>query len=71
MMKNRSTIEGTGKVKLFYLQYVHCGRSLEGEMCFTTGIKVGRSGGQFAPKETAARAESAAMIQRFVETVLN
>lgn len=38
--------------------------------CQTTGIIGGRTGGVFAPKETATRAEVAAIIQRFVEFVL-
>jgi hypothetical protein len=37
--------------------------------CQTTGIIGGRAGGVFAPKETATRAEVAAIIQRFVEAV--
>lgn len=39
--------------------------------CQTTGIIAGRPGGVFAPQETATRAEVAAIIQRFVEAVLD
>jgi predicted outer membrane repeat protein len=39
--------------------------------CQTTGIIAGRRGGAFAPQETATRAEVAAIIQRFVEVVLD
>lgn len=38
--------------------------------CQTTGVITGRSGGMFAARETATRAEVAAIIQRFVESVL-
>ncbi len=38
--------------------------------CQTTGIIGGLSGGVFAPRETATRAEVATIIQRFVELVL-
>lgn len=38
--------------------------------CQTTGIIGGRDGGVFAQRETATRAEVAAIIQRFVENVL-
>jgi methylaspartate ammonia-lyase len=38
--------------------------------CQTMGIIGGRSGGVFTPKETATRAEVAAIIQRFIEVVL-
>ena len=38
--------------------------------CQTAGIISGRSGGVFAPQETATRAEVAAIIQRFVESVV-
>ncbi len=38
--------------------------------CQTTGVIGGRSGGVFAPQETATRAEVAAIIQRFIETVM-
>lgn len=38
--------------------------------CQTTGSIGGRTGGVFAPQETATRAEVAAIIQRFIETVL-
>lgn len=36
--------------------------------CQTTGIIGGRTGGMFAPQETATRAEVATIIQRFVES---
>jgi hypothetical protein len=39
--------------------------------CQTTGVISGRSGGVFAPKETATRAEVAAIIERFVELIVN
>lgn len=39
--------------------------------CQTTGIIAGRAGGVFAPNETSTRAEVAAIIQRFVEAVLD
>jgi uncharacterized repeat protein (TIGR02543 family) len=39
--------------------------------CQTTGIITGRTGGLFAPQETATRAEVAAIVQRFVEAVLD
>jgi hypothetical protein len=38
--------------------------------CQTTGVIGGRTGGVFAPKETATRAEVAATILRFVEAVV-
>lgn len=38
--------------------------------CQTTGVISGRTGGIFAPQETATRAEVAAIIQRFVESVI-
>lgn len=38
--------------------------------CQTTGIIGGRSGGVFDPKETATRAEVAAIMQRFVENAI-
>ena len=38
--------------------------------CQTTGIISGRSGGLFAPQETASRAEVAAIVQRLVEMVM-
>lgn len=38
--------------------------------CQTTGIIDGRSGGFFAPRETASRAEVATMIQRFILLVV-
>ena len=38
--------------------------------CQTTGIIAGRDGGLFAPRETATRAEVAAIMERFVESVL-
>lgn len=38
--------------------------------CQTTGVIGGRTGGVFAPQETATRAEAAAVIKRFVEVVL-
>ncbi|MDD3168422.1 MAG: S-layer homology domain-containing protein [Eubacteriales bacterium] len=37
--------------------------------CQTTGVIGGRTGGVFVPQDTATRAEVAAMIQRFIETV--
>ena len=39
--------------------------------CQTTGVISGRTGGVFAPKETATRAEVAAIIERFVELIVN
>ena len=39
--------------------------------CQTTGIISGRKGGVFAPQDTVTRAEVAAIIQRFVEAVLD
>jgi len=39
--------------------------------CQETGIIAGRSGGSFAPTETATRTEVAAIIQRFVGKALN
>ena len=39
--------------------------------CQTTGIIAGRAGGVFTPQETATRAEVSAIIQRFVEFVLD
>jgi hypothetical protein len=38
--------------------------------CQTTGIIGGRTGGMFAPQETATRAEAAIIIQKFVEEVI-
>ncbi len=38
--------------------------------CQTTGIIGGRTGGVFAPQETATRAEVATIIQRFIEAVM-
>ena len=38
--------------------------------CQTTDIIAGRSGGVFAPQETATRAEVAIIIKRFIETVM-
>jgi hypothetical protein len=38
--------------------------------CQSTGIITGRDGGSFVPQGTAARAEVATIIQRFVESVL-
>ncbi len=38
--------------------------------CQTTGVIGGHTGGVFAPRETATRAEITAIIQRFVEAVL-
>ncbi|MDD4503911.1 MAG: S-layer homology domain-containing protein [Clostridiaceae bacterium] len=37
--------------------------------CQTTGIIGGREGGMFAPQEKASRAETAAIIQRFIEFI--
>ena len=39
--------------------------------CQTTGIITGRAGGSFVPQATATRAEVAAIIQRFIKTVLD
>lgn len=39
--------------------------------CQTTGVIGGRTGGMFAPQETATRAEASAIIQRFIEFVLH
>lgn len=39
--------------------------------CQATGVVSGRDGGMFAPRETAARAEVAAMLQRFIENMIN
>ena len=39
--------------------------------CQETGIITGRSGGNFAPTETATRAEVAAIIQRFIELAID
>jgi uncharacterized repeat protein (TIGR02543 family) len=39
--------------------------------CQTSDIITGRTGGLFAPEETASRAEVAAIVQRFVESILN
>lgn len=38
--------------------------------CQTTGVISGRSGGIFAPQETATRSEVATIIERFVESVV-
>lgn len=38
--------------------------------CQTTGVIGGRTGGVFAPQETATRAEVATIIQRFVQVVM-
>ncbi|NLO49281.1 MAG: S-layer homology domain-containing protein [Clostridiales bacterium] len=38
--------------------------------CQSTGIITGRDDGRFVPQGTATRAEAAAIIQRFVESVL-
>lgn len=38
--------------------------------CQTTGVISGRSGGIFAPQETATRAEVATIIQRFIKSVI-
>ncbi|HBC95154.1 MAG TPA: hypothetical protein DCZ10_20240 [Pelotomaculum sp.] len=38
--------------------------------CQTTGVISGRTGGVFAPKETATRAEVATIVQRFIESVM-
>ncbi len=38
--------------------------------CQTTDIIAGRSGGVFAPQETATRAEVSIIIKRFIETVM-
>jgi hypothetical protein len=38
--------------------------------CQSTGIIGGRTGGVFAPQETATRAEVATIIQHFIETVM-
>ncbi|HEX2946112.1 MAG TPA: S-layer homology domain-containing protein [Clostridia bacterium] len=38
--------------------------------CQTTGVIDGRTGGVFAPREAATRAEVATIIQRFVEVVM-
>lgn len=38
--------------------------------CQETGIITGRDGGSFAPKETATRAEVAAILERFIELVV-
>jgi hypothetical protein len=38
--------------------------------CQSTGVIGGRTGGVFAPQETATRAEAATIIQRFVEAVM-
>jgi hypothetical protein len=39
--------------------------------CRDTGIISGRTGGLFAPQETATRAEVAAIIQRFIAWIVN
>lgn len=39
--------------------------------CQDTGVITGRTGGIFAPRETATRAEVAAIVRRFVESVVN
>lgn len=38
--------------------------------CQETQVITGRSGGQFAPKESATRAEVAVVIDRFVKTIV-
>lgn len=38
--------------------------------CQTAGLMVGRDGGAFAPRETVTRAEAAAVLQRFTESIL-
>jgi len=39
--------------------------------CQSTNIINGRTGGLFAPQETATRAEVAAIIQRFIALMVN